>query len=65
VVVSENFGNLDVLGMNFLSRLHSWRVEDKTLILEPKAGASDEGSDATTVPADAGQPRRRPSREDI
>lgn len=64
VVVSENFGDLDVLGMNFLSRLHSWRVENKTLILEPKAGASDEGSDATTAPADAGQPRRRPSGED-
>lgn len=65
VVVSENFGDLDVLGMNFLSRLHSWRVENRTLILEPKAGASDEGSDATTAPADADQPSRRPSREDI
>lgn len=65
VVVSENFGNLDVLGMNFLSRLHSWRVENKTLILEPRAGASDEGSDATTAPVDAAQPRRRPGRENI
>ncbi len=36
VVVSQNFGNLDVLGMNFLSRLHSWRVEGNVLVLEPK-----------------------------
>ncbi|WBY08667.1 TIGR02281 family clan AA aspartic protease [Sphingomonas sp. 7/4-4] len=61
VVVSESFGDLDVLGMNFLSRLHSWRVENRTLILEPRAGASDEGSDATTVPTDA-EPRRRAPR---
>jgi aspartyl protease family protein len=60
VVVSESFGDLDVLGMNFLSRLHSWRVENRTLILEPKAGASDEGSDATTAPSDAGERRRAP-----
>ncbi|WP_084445676.1 retropepsin-like aspartic protease family protein [Sphingomonas sp. TDK1] len=37
VVVSRNFGDLDVLGMNFLSRLHSWRVEGNELVLEPKA----------------------------
>jgi aspartyl protease family protein len=61
VVISENFGDLDVLGMNFLSRLHSWRVENKTLILEPKPGASDEGSDATTAPAKAEPKRRRPA----
>jgi aspartyl protease family protein len=57
VVVSESFGNLDVLGMNFLSRLHSWRVENNTLILEPKQNAADDGSDATTAPA--GEPKRR------
>lgn len=34
VVVSPAFGNLDVIGMNFLSRLGSWRVERGTLILE-------------------------------
>ena len=40
VVVSPAFGDTDVLGMNFLSRLKSWRVEGQTLILElhhPKA----------------------------
>jgi aspartyl protease family protein len=58
VVISENFGKLDVLGMNFLSRLHSWRVERNTLILEPKAGA-DDGGDATTSPADAERRERR------
>lgn len=35
VVVSPAFGRVDVLGMNFLSRLKSWRVEGKTLILMP------------------------------
>ncbi|WP_294332773.1 TIGR02281 family clan AA aspartic protease [uncultured Sphingomonas sp.] len=42
VVVSPNFGDLDVLGMNFLSRLHSWRVEGNVLVLEPKAPTSPE-----------------------
>ncbi|WP_210358612.1 MULTISPECIES: TIGR02281 family clan AA aspartic protease [Sphingomonas] len=35
VVVSPAFGDTDVLGMNFLSKLKSWRVEGRTLILEP------------------------------
>ncbi|WP_298090309.1 TIGR02281 family clan AA aspartic protease [uncultured Sphingomonas sp.] len=35
VVVSPAFGRTDILGMNFLSRLKSWRVEDRTLILVP------------------------------
>lgn len=35
VVVAEQFGGLDVLGMNFLSRLRSWRVENGMLILQP------------------------------
>jgi aspartyl protease family protein len=35
VVVSPAFGDTDVLGMNFLSRLASWRVEGKTLVLVP------------------------------
>lgn len=34
VIVSDRFGT-DILGMNFLSRLGSWRVEDRTLILNP------------------------------
>lgn len=40
VVVSPAFGEVDVLGMNFLSRLGSWRVEGRTLILEPKSAKS-------------------------
>jgi aspartyl protease family protein len=41
VVVSPAFGDLDVLGMNFLSRLGSWRVEGRTLILTaPRAATS-------------------------
>lgn len=36
VVVSPALGNVDVLGMNFLSQLASWRVENRVLILVPK-----------------------------
>jgi aspartyl protease family protein len=35
VVSSPTLGDLNVLGMNFLSRLASWRVEGSTLILVP------------------------------
>jgi aspartyl protease family protein len=35
VVTSPGLGDLDVLGMNFLSKLQSWRVEGRTLILVP------------------------------
>ncbi|NUQ17119.1 MAG: TIGR02281 family clan AA aspartic protease [Sphingomonas sp.] len=35
VVTAPGLGNLDVLGMNFLSKLQSWRVEDGTLVLVP------------------------------
>ncbi|KQN81924.1 retropepsin-like aspartic protease family protein [Sphingomonas sp. Leaf62] len=33
IVVSPAFGDFDVIGMNFLSRLRSWRVEGGTLVL--------------------------------
>ncbi len=36
VVTSPSFGNTNVIGMNFLSTLKSWRVEGSTLVLEPK-----------------------------
>ena len=36
VDVAAEFGDTNVLGMNFLSRLKSWRVQDGWLILEPK-----------------------------
>lgn len=35
VVTSPGLGELDVIGMNFLSKLQSWRVEDRTLVLVP------------------------------
>jgi aspartyl protease family protein len=38
VVVSPAFGEINVLGMNFLSQLKSWRVEDGIMILEPGTG---------------------------
>lgn len=34
-VVAPGLGQTNVIGMNFLSRLASWRVEGKTLILVP------------------------------
>jgi aspartyl protease family protein len=35
VVTSPGLGNMDALGMNFLSKLESWRVEGRTLVLVP------------------------------
>jgi aspartyl protease family protein len=35
IVTSPGLGQLDVLGMNFVSKLESWRVENRTLILVP------------------------------
>ncbi|WP_114952030.1 retropepsin-like aspartic protease family protein [Sphingosinicella terrae] len=39
VVIFPTLDALDVLGMNFLSQLASWRVEGRTLILVPHRGA--------------------------
>jgi aspartyl protease family protein len=36
VVISPALGDTDILGMNFLSKLQSWRVEGRTLILTPQ-----------------------------
>lgn len=38
-VVAPGIGETNVIGMNLLSRLASWRVEGKTLILVPKKPA--------------------------
>jgi len=35
IVSSPGLGGMDVLGMNFLSKLESWRVEGRTLVLVP------------------------------
>lgn len=35
VVVSDRLNGVNVLGMNFLSRLKSWRVENGEMVLEP------------------------------
>ncbi|HEX6784232.1 MAG TPA: TIGR02281 family clan AA aspartic protease [Sphingomicrobium sp.] len=43
IVSSPGLGTMDVLGMNFLSKLQSWRVEGRTLVLvphHPQSGAS-------------------------
>lgn len=36
VLVGSNFGNSEIIGMNFLSRLKSWRVEGDRLVLEAR-----------------------------
>lgn len=35
IIVSHQFNGVNVLGMNFLSRLKGWRVENGEMILEP------------------------------
>lgn len=35
VVVSENFGDTNVLGMNFLDNMQSWKVEANMMVLQP------------------------------
>ena len=35
VHVSDSFGDMNVIGMNFLSTLRSWRVEGRILVLQP------------------------------
>ncbi|HEX8419128.1 MAG TPA: TIGR02281 family clan AA aspartic protease [Sphingomonas sp.] len=35
VVVTPALGEVDILGMNFLTQLESWRVEGRTLIMVP------------------------------
>lgn len=41
IVTAPGLGELDVLGMNFLSQLQSWRVEGQTLILVPHHPQTD------------------------
>ncbi|WP_295493190.1 TIGR02281 family clan AA aspartic protease [Sphingorhabdus sp. EL138] len=35
VVVSESFGDVNLLGMNFLNSMQSWRVEANMMVLQP------------------------------
>lgn len=39
-VIAPNLGRMNVLGMNLLSRLGSWRVEGDTLIMVPKSAGT-------------------------
>jgi aspartyl protease family protein len=43
VVVTPGIGDLDVIGMNFLSKLQSWRVEGRTLVLVPETAPGADG----------------------
>jgi aspartyl protease family protein len=47
VVTSPGLGSVNVLGMNFLSQLASWRVEGRTLILTPKGALQTESPAAS------------------
>ncbi len=40
-VIAPNLGPMNVIGMNFLSRLQGWRVEGRTLILVPGTRAAE------------------------
>jgi aspartyl protease family protein len=44
IVTPPGLDNIDVLGMNFLSRLESWRVEGRTLVLVPHHPQAEEHS---------------------
>ena len=44
-VIAPNLGRTNVIGMNVLSRLASWRVEGDTMILVPEAGDRDNSLD--------------------
>lgn len=49
VVVSPAFGDTDVLGMNFLSRLASWHVDGRTLVMRAtNDGAGSKSTGSTT-----------------
>ncbi|MXP26772.1 TIGR02281 family clan AA aspartic protease [Altererythrobacter indicus] len=43
-LIAPGLGDTNVLGMNFLSRLGSWRVENNVLIIVPKPSKSSEKS---------------------
>lgn len=43
IVSSPGLGNIDVIGMNFLSQLESWRVEGRTLVLVPRHPQPEQG----------------------
>jgi aspartyl protease family protein len=46
VVVSPAFRDTNVLGMNFLSSLESWRVEGNTLVLVPRKATGANGGNS-------------------
>ncbi len=63
VVVSPAFGDTDVIGMNLLSRLKSWRVEGRTMVLVPHhpvgvAEATTQDREAGSSPSPRGEGRK-------
>lgn len=63
VHVSDAFGDLNVIGMNFLSSLSGWSVEGRTLVM--RSGSPDQAAaaeDATPSPTDpARSPGEKPA----
>ncbi|MDF8334248.1 retropepsin-like aspartic protease family protein [Novosphingobium cyanobacteriorum] len=48
VVIAPSTGGLNVLGMNFLTRLKGWRVEDGVLVLTPKKPVAEASESPAT-----------------
>lgn len=44
VAIAPALGPVDILGMNFLVRLASWRVEGQTMVLTPRSGDAAAGA---------------------
>jgi aspartyl protease family protein len=68
VTISPALGEMELLGMNFLSRLKSWRVQGNELILEPDGatGAIEAAPEQVVPPpvtAKRGGERKTPSGE--
>ena len=49
VDISNKDDDVEMLGMNFLSRLGSWRVEGNTLVLEPRPDAGGSTAKASSI----------------
>ena len=59
-VIAPNIGEVNVVGMNFLSRLASWRVEGETMILVPAPDQFAEPVEQGAVEQGAEQPDTTP-----
>lgn len=54
-VVAPGMGETNVLGMNFLTRLESWRVEGKVMVLVPHHPTPERGAEREAGEREAGE----------